>query len=156
MGYEAISITDHDTVDGLEEAISTGNKLGIEIIPGIEINTELDNHEVHILGYFINFKSGLLESKLNRLKNSRISRVKKIVEKLNELDIKITTEEVFSISQGGAVGRTHIARALLNKGYVESISEAFEKYIAIGKPAYVSRERLSPAEAIKLIKNSIV
>lgn len=154
FGYDAISITDHDTVDGLIEAIKAGERFGVEVIPGIEINTEYKNHEVHILGYFIDYKDKLLLEKLEQLKKFRIKRVKKMVKKLNELNIDIAEKEVFSISNGGAVGRTHIARVLVDRGYVESFSEAFDRYIAIGKPAYVKRKRLTPEESINLIKKT--
>ncbi len=154
MGYSAIAITDHDTIDGINEAKSVGENIGLEVIPGIEINTEFKKHEVHILGYFIDQFNQELLVKLDEVKKARINRVKKIINKLNDINIDISEEEVFSLSDGGAVGRSHIARILHEKGYVNSFSEAFDKYIAIGKVAYVERYRLTPNEAIELIENA--
>lgn len=151
LNYNAISITDHDTIKGLEEAIKTGNEIDLEVIPGIEFNTKFNGHEVHILGYFINYKNKKLLNETRKIQNSRIKRVKKIIEKLNEIGFNITRKEVFSLSNGGAIGRSHIAHILKKKGYVRTFSEAFDKYLAIGKIAYVERYRLKPQEAINLI-----
>ncbi|MGM0437568.1 MAG: PHP domain-containing protein [Bacillota bacterium] len=151
LNYNAISITDHDTIKGLEEAIKTGNEIDLEVIPGIEFNTKFNGYEVHILGYFINYKNKKLLNETKKIQNSRIKRVKKIIEKLNEIGFNITRKEVFSLSNGGAIGRSHIAHILKKKGYVRTFSEAFDKYLAIGKIAYVERYRLKPQEAINLI-----
>ena len=154
MNYDAISITDHDTINGLDEAIKTGNKINLEIIPGIEFNTKLEGHEVHILGYFINYKNEKLLNETRKIRNSRIKRVKKIINRLNEIGFDITTNEVFSLSDGGSVGRSHIARILKEKGFVKSFSEAFDKYLAVGKTAYFDRYRLNSIDAIKLIEKA--
>jgi len=151
MNYKAISITDHDTVNGLNEAIETGKKINLEVIPGIEFNTKFDGFEVHILGYFIDYNNKKLLKETRKIHDSRIKRVKMIVKKLNEIGIEITDKEVFSLSDGGAVGRSHVAHILKKKGYVDTFSKAFEKYLAIGKRAYIERYRLKPAEAIELI-----
>jgi len=154
LNYKAISITDHDTVSGLDEAIKNGKKINLEIIPGIEFNTKYKGFEVHILGYFIDYHNKNLINATKKLHDSRVNRVKNIVNKLNEMGIKITNNDIFSLSDGGAVGRSHVARVLKNKNYVETFSEAFEKYLAIGKEAYVERYRLKPDEAINIIKKA--
>ena len=154
MNYQAISITDHDTVSGLEEAIKTGEKVNLEVIPGIEFNTKFEGNEVHILGYFIDYYNQDLLKITKKLHDSRVNRVNKIINKLKTMGIKISNDEVFSLSNGGAVGRSHVARILKNKNYVENFSEAFDKYLAIGKEAYFERYRLEPDEAINIIKNS--
>ncbi|MFW5976516.1 MAG: PHP domain-containing protein, partial [Bacillota bacterium] len=152
LDYEAIAITDHDTVRGIEPALKTAYKYSLEVIPGIEINTEYKNHEVHILGYYIDYKHQKLKKSLNYLKEKRKNRVKKILDRLTNMNIKIKYEDIEKISQGGTVGRAHIARAMINKNYINSWEEAFEKYIGIGAPAYVRRDKFNPQKTINLIK----
>jgi predicted metal-dependent phosphoesterase TrpH len=153
-GLAGIAITDHDTVDGLQAALNFAmkNKYRINVVPGIEMNTELDGEEIHILGYFIDYKSKRLDERLGELKNSRFARACKMINKLKNLGINIDIEEVQKMARGNLIGRPHIARAMMNKGYVLSIKEAFEKYISKGQPAYVPRYKFLPQEAIALIK----
>jgi predicted metal-dependent phosphoesterase TrpH len=112
----------------------------------------LDGEEIHILGYFIDYKSKRLDERLGELKNSRFERACKMINKLKNLGINIDIEEVQKMARGNLIGRPHIARAMMNKGYVLSIKEAFEKYISKGQPAYVPRYKFLPQEAIALIK----
>lgn len=148
-GISALAITDHDTVSGISEALSAGKEMDVEVIPGIEISVDL-NIEMHLLGYFIN-KTPELEENLNEFKTKRNDRNKKIIKKLNELGFKIDLEEVLNVSGGEAVGRPHIASVLLRKGYVGSMSEAFELYLGAGGKAYAQREKVEPKEGIELI-----
>ena len=152
LRYKAIAITDHDTVDGLKKALKEAKKRRVEVIPGIEINTEYEGHEVHILGYFIDYTDPNLLKKIEYYKKLRVKRVRKIVNKLNKMGFEIDMNDVLEFAKGPAIGRSHIARAMRKKDYVQSTSEAFDKYIGIGKPAYVNRERMSPEKSIKLIK----
>jgi len=154
MDYDSIAITDHDTVNGLEEAIKIGDKVNLEVIPGIEFNTKLDGYEVHILGYLIDYKNNDLLKESRKIKKSRVKRVKEIIKKLNDIGFDISAKEVFDLSDGGSVGRSHVARILKNKGYVQSFSEAFDKYLAVDKIAYVNRYRLTTKEAIDLIEKA--
>ncbi|WP_018249000.1 PHP domain-containing protein [Orenia marismortui] len=152
LGFSAIAITDHDTIDGITEGIDLAEKLDIELVPGIEMNTDYENTEIHVLGYYIDYKDQKFIDKLASLKEARYNRIKRIVGKLNALGLEIDFEEVKKNADGGALGRPHVAQIMLDKGYVEEWSEAFDKYIAKGAPAYVERKKLTPQEAIQLIK----
>lgn len=150
----AISITDHDTVNGISHAINTAKGLEIEVIPGIEINTDYNHQEIHILGYYIDYNSNYLKNVLNDLQSKRKLRAAKIVRKLNDIDIDITFKEVKEKSTGQSIGRPHIAQVLIDRGYVKTIKDAFDLYIGRNKPAYVPRNKLSPFDAIKIVKRS--
>ncbi|SMB96256.1 hypothetical protein SAMN00017405_1486 [Desulfonispora thiosulfatigenes DSM 11270] len=151
IGFSAISITDHDTFDGIEEAVSVGDKLGIEVIPGIEISTVWDKKEIHILGYFCNQNNYNLQNKLKVMQSARRDRMEKIVFILNKLNYKINYEEIIKLSGNGSVGRPHIARLLVEKGYIRSVKEAFNQLLSPGCPAYVERYKITPQEALDLI-----
>ena len=153
-GLSCIALTDHDTVDALEETISLGNDRGLEVLPGIELSAEYDSQEVHVLGYLIDYKSPPFLRQLVILKENRIKRVHKIVEKLNGLGIGLNAQDVFNISEGATPGRLHIARALVQSGFVKSIHEVFNKYIGDKGPAYSLGFRFSPQEAIKFIRDA--
>lgn len=148
----ALAITDHDTVMGIPEAMEAGARFGMEIIPGIEISSRSDRHELHILGYFFDFKDSTLLGHLERFRRARHVRNPQMIERLNRLGIEITYEEVKALAQTDAIGRPHIARVLMQKGYVKSAKEAFDRYLAEGAAAYVSRELPTPAEAIAMIR----
>jgi predicted metal-dependent phosphoesterase TrpH len=149
-GLSAIALTDHDTIDGINEALEEGSFAGIEVIPGLEISADYET-EMHILGYFFGNTYLNIVPVLKELKENRERRNPKIIKKLNELGFDISLEEIERKAGGKIVARPHIARVLLEKGYVESIGEAFEKYLAIGRPAYFRKEKLSPEESIKEI-----
>lgn len=151
-GLSAISIADHDTVNAIAPAQEAARSLGLEVLPGIELSAEYEGSEVHILGYLIDCKNEALTEKLDFLKNNRVERVHKILDKLCGLGITLSPEAVFNISGCGTVGRLHIARALVKEGAVNSIWEAFTKYIGENCPAYVCNFRLSPKEVTELIK----
>ncbi|WP_026485723.1 PHP domain-containing protein [Caldanaerobius polysaccharolyticus] len=152
-GIKAIAITDHDTVDGIEPAMRASEAYGVEIIPGIEINSESDLEDIHILGYYINYKDARLIDFLADLLKKREERAKKIISILWDLGLKISLKEVKEVG-GKYIGRPHIARVLLQHGYVSSVKEAFDKYIGRGCPAYVPRSNLSPYDAIQMIKSN--
>ncbi|MBI5700950.1 PHP domain-containing protein [Candidatus Saganbacteria bacterium] len=151
-GLTKIALTDHDTVMGIKRAQKAGIGIGVDVIPGIEFTTEANNTEVHILGYFFDPKNTKLLEILEKIQAGRVDRIHKIVKKLNELGVSITADDVFRFSNKGAPGRPHVARAMIEKGYVSSFKEAFNKYIDFRGPAYVSHYKLSPEEAIKLIR----
>lgn len=147
-----IAITDHDTIEGIEEALTRSYSYdNITVIPGIELSTLYNNNEVHLLGYFINHKNDKIIKLTNDIKSYRYERAKKIVSKLQKLNINISIEEVVEESKDENIGRPHIARVLIDKGYVKNISEAFEQYIGKGKKAYVDRYKLSLNEGIDII-----
>ena len=148
----AIAVADHDTVDGLESTIEAGNKEAVEVIPAIELTAEYETIEIHILGYFLDYRNKGLIERLDVLKKNRIERIYKIADKLNAIGVKLDVQEVFKLGSRGTVGRLHIARAMVKQGLVNSIYEAFAKYIGDKCPAYVCGFRFSPQEAINLIK----
>lgn len=153
-GLTALAITDHDIVDGIPEATAIGKELGIEVVPGVEISSRLGESELHILGYFLNWTDPLLAQRLSTLRDSRHLRNPKIVQRLNELGIPITYEEVRALAGTESVGRPHIARLLMEKKFVTSAKEAFDRYLANGRPAFVDRELPEPAEAVRWIREA--
>jgi predicted metal-dependent phosphoesterase TrpH len=150
VGLRVLALTDHDSTEGVSEATRAAQALGIDFIPGIEISTDVGGGEVHMLGYFLEYERPAFQAVLKTLRNARERRGERMVELLNEQGIDITWERVREIAQG-AVGRPHVAQALLEAGYVQSIGEAFDKYIGKDCPAYVPRYKLSPKDAVRLI-----
>ena len=153
-GLTAVALTDHDTVDGLPEAVAAGDKFGVEVIPGVEISAQFPGGTMHILGLFVDYRNGRLDERLAVLKQARIDRNPRIIAKLNALGIPITMEQVDRISGGGQVGRPHIARALMEAGYVQDLQGAFDKYLGWHKPAYVSKFRFPPDQALAMIREA--
>lgn len=153
-GMAAIALTDHDTVDGVAEALEEGAKAGVEVIPGIEISVDY-KPEMHILGYFTDVKSYTkIKQELEAIKNGREVRNRKIINRLNELGVDITLDEVKKAALGDITGRPHIARVLVTKGYVKTIDEAFDKYLSKEGLAYFKRFELKPIDGIRAIKNA--
>jgi hypothetical protein len=151
-GLTVIALTDHDTIDGLVPAIEAAKEFpSLTLIPGVELSTDIPSGEVHVLGYFIEYSDQEFKASLERMRNSRANRADKMVAKLKELGCNIELERVKEIAGNGALGRAHIAQALLEKGYIGSFKDAFTKYIGHGCPAYVGREKLTPTEAVKLV-----
>jgi predicted metal-dependent phosphoesterase TrpH len=153
-GIKILSITDHDSVNGISEAIEYASKLGIEVIPGVEISTDIRDTEVHILGYFVDPKNKDLEHYLNFFREERVKRAIRMVKKLNILGLDLSIEDVFVFAKNSAIGRPHIAQALLAKGQVKSFFEAFYKYIGNHAPAYERKVHLSPQSAFKIISDA--
>ncbi|NGZ08898.1 MAG: PHP domain-containing protein [Nitrospira sp. LK70] len=151
-GVTALAITDHDITTGMAEAFTAGQQCGIEIIPGVEISSFAGNSELHILGYFLDWQDFDLLERLTTLRESRHRRNPRIIERLQTLGIDITYDEVRALAGTDSIGRPHIARVLMDKHVVASAKEAFDRFLAEGKPAYIPRELPSPAEAISWIK----
>ena len=152
---KVIAICDHDTVDGISEALAAASSVpGIRVIPGIEISTDVPQGEIHILGYFINYNDKDFLAALSGMQNSRVNRARKMVTKLEGLGVKIDWSRVLEIAGESTIGRPHIAQALIEKGYIKDFREAFEKYIGHGGPAYVERDKMTPAQAVSLIVGS--
>lgn len=149
-GLCALSITDHDSIDGIEEAIRAGEEQLIEILPGIELSCEFEGREAHILGYDIEATSNLSETILT-LRQRRVERMEKMLQKLAPMGVHITIDEVRNEAQNRTIGRPHLARVMLRKGYISSIGQAFARYIGDDGPANVPKERLSVPEGIALI-----
>lgn len=154
LGLAGIAVTDHDTVAGLSQAINQQQKYygSFEVIPGIEMNAEKDDCEVHILGYFIDYLDDRLHTRLEELKTSRLNRAYEMVRKLRNMGYNITFEQISQIAKSDLIARPHIAQALVQNNDVFSIREAFDKLIGRGRPAYVPRYKFLPEEALNLIK----
>lgn len=150
-GLAAIALSDHDTVDGVKEAVEEGRKIGVEVIPAIEFSVISDT-ETHILGYFIDIENPLLLETLESVKAVRRERNEGTCRKLNELGFDVTLEEAHAIAPNGFIGRAHFARLLMDKGYTSSVSEGFKLYLENGKYAYCEKQCLSAENAIKVIK----
>jgi len=150
-GLAVIALTDHDTVSGVAPALAAAQVLGLRVVPGVELSTDADQGEVHILGYFIDYNDGELLARLERMRNSRLERAQAIIAKLRDLGVDIDWPRVQEIAGKGSVGRPHLAQAMLEKGYIGSLKEAFSSYIGRGGPAYVERRKLTPAAAVELI-----
>lgn len=153
-GVSTLAITDHDITTAIPEATEAGLAAGIEVIPGIEISSLLGESELHILGYFLQWQDARLHERLAAARDSRHRRNPLIVAKLQALGIDITYDEVKAVAGSDSVGRPHIARVLMDKGVVTSAKEAFDRFLASGKSAYVPRELPSPADAIRWIKEA--
>lgn len=145
-GLEAIALTDHDTIAGLDEAIQAGDLYKLEVVPGIELSADFPNDNLHILGFYIDYTDPAFVKKLEPIQNGRNIRNQKMLEELHKLGFKITMDEDATIYT-----RAHFAKALLNDGYVKTFDEAFKDYLSPGKPGYVKRVTPSPKESIDLI-----
>ena len=153
-GVTALAITDHDITTGIPEATVAGQEHGIDVIPGIEISSIMGTSELHILGYFLDYQDARLNERLARLRDSRHRRNPKIIERLQAAGIAITYEEVRALAGTDSVGRPHIARVLMEKGVVTSAKEAFDLWLADGRPAYVPRELPAPSDAMQWIREA--
>ena len=151
-GIEVIAITDHDTVEGIKETKKYADKVGIEVIPGVEMTTiSEDGVEIHMLGYFIDIDHKKFNQEIERIGKSRYERVYEICKKFNEHDIPVKPEDVFALSHKGILTRLHIARAVVNTGKVIGIGNVFKKYLRIGGPCYVAHDHFTPKQAIEKI-----
>jgi predicted metal-dependent phosphoesterase TrpH len=153
-GLKVIAITDHDTIEGLPEGIQEGNRLGLEIIPGVELSADAPKGTMHLLGYYIDPASSELADKLTVLQQARMERNLKIVEKLRALDIPLELSEVKAAPEHGQIGRPHFAYTMVQKGYAQNIQDAFDRYLGKGKPAYVEKFRFSPHEAMDFVRKA--
>ncbi len=150
--FRAIAITDHDTVDGVASVIQAAGE-SIEIIPGIELSAEVTaSEEIHIVGLFIDYKNPEFLKILKGLSLGRKDRMNDMLKKLGEMGMPITMKEIEKFKTKDVIGRLHLAQAMVEKGYVKTTNEAFNKFIGDDKPAYANRNRLSSKKAISLIK----
>jgi len=155
LGLTIIALSDHDSVDGVAPALEAARAFPqLRVIPGIEISTDMSAGEAHVLGYFINYTSDELRATLERFRSSRQRRAQGMIARLHDFGIHIDWQRVQEIAGDGSIGRPHIAQAMLEKGYITSFKEAFTRYIGQGGPAYVEREKMTPAEAVELIVRS--
>lgn len=149
-GLDVVAITDHDTISGVKETLNAASGTGVHVIPGVEISIAYDPGTLHVLGYFPSYPHAF-EAILEPLQKARTERLPRIIEKLNGLGIDISIPDVVDIAREGQIGRPHIAKVLVNKGHVATFDEAFTRFLAKGKPAYVEKHRMSSLEAIESI-----
>ena len=154
LGLKGVAITDHDTIAGWKEAEVAGIDYQMRILRGIELSTEWQGKEVHMLGYFVDGASSYLDDQLRGLRIAREQRMLEILARLEAQQIYISVGEVQKFVHGESIGRPHIAQALMERGYVRSISEGFDRYIGLGAPAYVPRYKLTPEEGINIIREA--
>lgn len=154
QGLTAVGITDHDTISGWDEAMAEAGAAGIEVVPGCELSTEVGRTEVHILAYYFDRQDGTMAELLERMRGGRRQRAMESVERLHQLGFtQVRLERVLELG-GESVGRPHIAAALVEAGVVRSVKDAFDRFLALGKPAYVPRPKLTPEEAIAVIRGA--
>ena len=148
-GLKAIAVTDHDTVNGVADATAAGDRLGIRIVPGVELSATVGEHEAHILALNV-IRLDRIAERLAGLREMRLGRAKLIVEKLNAVGVPITFEEVLAAAGGGAVGRPHVARVMIERGFASDLRDAFQRYLRAGGRAYVAKDKLSVADAVAI------
>jgi 3',5'-nucleoside bisphosphate phosphatase len=149
-GLSAIALTDHDTTEGLTAAIEEGKRVGVRVVPGVELSAVEDDLETHILGLHLSDITPI-DARLSSLRDMRRHRAQKIVEQLNATGVRITFAAVLEQSAGAAIGRPHVARALIAEGWAVDARDAFDRYLGAGKPGFVGKERLTVKDAIALI-----
>ena len=151
-GLKAIALSDHDTAEGIDEALEAGKKYGVEVVPAIEFSVASDT-ETHILGFYIDYKSDLMKSVLESIFRVRRERIESTCKKLRALGFDVTMEEALKIAPTGIIGRAHFARIMMDKGYISSVREGFDKYLANGRPAYDGTQYLTAKQAVELIND---
>ncbi|MEX2251406.1 MAG: PHP domain-containing protein [Acidimicrobiia bacterium] len=154
VGLTALGLTDHDTQDGISEAKAAARSTNLELIPGTELSLEYDEGGMHLIVLWLEPGPGPLQNRLEELRHGREQRNENMAQRLTELGMPVTAEEIVEEGGSGSVGRPHIAAVMMRKGYVETIEEAFELWLTSGKPAYIGRPRLAPEDAIQLARVS--
>ena len=152
-GVRVLAVTDHDSTDGLTEAIAAAQP-PLVIVPGIEINCDVEGAEIHVLGYYMDYEAAWFQDFCRAQRAERRARVVRTALRLAELGLPIDVERVFALVQEGSAGRPHIARVMVERGYVKTVREAFDRYLANGKPAHVPRKRFTPEDAVRLLRRA--
>jgi 3',5'-nucleoside bisphosphate phosphatase len=154
-GVRVLAVTDHDSTSGIAEAqAAAAAHPGLRIVPGIEINCDVEGAELHVLGYFLDLEAPWFQAFLTGQRAERRARVHRILEKLAALNVFVDAEDVFSLVREGSAGRPHIAQAMVHRGYVRSVKEAFDRFLHNGGPASAPRRRLTPEEAVVIIRKA--
>jgi len=154
-GVRVLAVTDHDSTDGLRDAIDEATRHPpLTIVPGLEINCDVPGAEVHILGYYVDTEAAWFQDFLREQRVERAARVHRIAARLAELGMPIDPAEVFALVKEGSAGRPHVAQVMVQRGYVTSVREAFDRYLHTNGPANVPRRRLTPADAVRLIRRA--
>jgi len=150
-GLSALAVTDHDTVDGVAEAMEAAAQCGVELVPGIELSVDYPHGELHLLGYLLDYQDPAFIQQLTNIQENRFNRNGVLLRRIQEHGFDITRQEVEAEAGGGQIGRPHFARALIRKGYASSVPDAFERFLGTGRPLHVPKVRLDPEAAIRLI-----
>jgi 3',5'-nucleoside bisphosphate phosphatase len=154
-GLRVLAITDHDSTDGLAPALDEATRhRPLEIVPGIEINCDVEGAEIHILGYCLDYEAEWFQDFCRAQREERRARVVRMAARLAELGMPIDPDEVFALVREGSAGRPHVAQVMVNHGYVASVRQAFDKYLAAGRPGHVPRRKLAPEDAVRLIRKA--
>lgn len=151
---DVLAIADHDSVDGVPEAVIAGRDLGVVIVPAVELSAAVGERSVHILGYFVDPQNAQLVMELSKLRQARLTRARSIVNALRSKGLNVSMNEVLALSGGGAVGRTHVARAIVDAGHAVSVSDAFGRLVGRGRPFYRPKELREPADVVGLIRTA--
>lgn len=154
-GVRVLAVTDHDSTGGLAEAMEEAKSLpSLEIVPGLEINCDVSGAEIHVLGYCVDWDAAWFQEFLGTQREERRQRVYRLAARLGELGMPIDPEEVFALVKEGSAGRPHVARVMVDRGYVKSVREAFDRYLSMNGPANVPRKRFTPVEAVRVIRRA--
>lgn len=151
QGVSAFALTDHDTVDGIDEAIAASKGTSVTVIPGIELSTAYEGKDIHIVGLFIDKEQPAFRERIGRFANARINRNLEMCEKLTEYGMPITYDELTAAFPNAVITRAHYARLMMQKGYVKSLKEAFERYIGDYGPCFIPRKKITPEEGVRFI-----
>jgi predicted metal-dependent phosphoesterase TrpH len=154
-GVRVLAVTDHDSTEGLAEAIEEAERRRpLEIIPGIEINCDVEGAEIHVLGYLMDWQAGWFQDFCREQRRERRARVHRMVEQLATIGMPLDADEVFAIVKEGSAGRPHVAQVMVARGYVKTVREAFDKYLGSGKPGHVPRKKVTPEDAVRIIRKA--
>ncbi len=154
-GVRVLAITDHDSTEGLAEALEEAERRRpLEILPGIEINCDVEGAEIHVLGYLMDWQAAWFQDFCREQRRERRARVHRMVERLAALGMPLEADQVFAIVKEGSAGRPHVAQAMVARGYVKTVREAFDKYLGSGKPGHVPRKKVTPEDAVRLIRKA--
>ncbi|MBI3998498.1 MAG: PHP domain-containing protein, partial [Armatimonadetes bacterium] len=151
-GVGLLAVADHDTTASVAPALAAGRAAGVEVWPAVELSCDVPAGEVHVLGYFIDHHLAWFQALLRRLREGRVRRAERMVDRLAALGVPVDFERVAAYAGGGSVGRPHVARALVEAGHVRDVAEAFDRFIGRGGPAYVERVKITPADAVRVIR----
>lgn len=154
LKLKAIALTDHDSVEGITAALKTAKDYGVEVVPAVELSSDLKGRDIHFLGYYIEYTSERLLKHLKKLRQLRFERAVRMVERLREIGLDIPLQEVIEKAGNGAVGRAHLARVMVDKGFIDNIEEAFERYIGRKAPCYIEKYIYTPEEVIDIISRA--
>jgi hypothetical protein len=153
-GVRLLAVSDHDTTAAVDPALEAGRRAGVEVWPAVELSCDVEAGEVHMLGYFIDHHLPWFEALLVRLRDGRVRRAERMVERLAALGVPVDYGRVVALAGGGAIGRPHVARALVEAGWVRDLPEAFDRFIGRNGPAYVERVKMTPSEAVAIIQSA--